>query len=598
MTNLARLQLRLAELEYGGIIVPSTDEYLSEYVHPSARRLEWATGFRGSTGLALVVPKAAALFVDGRYTEQAKRDTRGTGIQVLSLDEPSRNKWLTTYLRGCRLALDTRMQSYIDVERILTVAAAHNIHIVPIERNVIDDLWRDDRPPGERGTVIDYPTSFAGAPALEKCNELRGWLSSNDFDCYLMADPEEVAWLLNVRTDEENDAIDKHWHIVPRPTSRALVEAQGAVLWFVDRAKLEPALLARLNGAVEITDPMEFERNLEERLRGKRVAANLRRTPYRYGAIAARVGTLRDEVAISRRRWRKHANEIQRAREGHYLDGQAVIRFLAWLARAVKESTVTEIDAARKLTELRRQLAGYRGISMPVHSASGPNGALAHYTPSEETNRKINDHPIYWMDSGGQYFGCSTDNTVCLAVGTPEPRQIRAHTLVVKGFIAMALARFPVGIYSTQLDTLARQYLWQEGLDYGHGTGHGVGNFMNIHEGPYIRKEPHHPLVAPMEAGMIVSNEPGYYAAGDFGVRIESHLLVVQAKSDGFLEFETISRLPIDPALVDAALLTAGEKRWLADYHAWIANGYKGCFDQQTACWLGRIADFYASVAA
>jgi Xaa-Pro aminopeptidase len=236
-------------------------------------------------------------------------------------------------------------------------------------------------------------------------------------------------------------------------------------------------------------------------------------------------------------------------------------------------------------------------MSMPLMSASGPNGAMAHYVPSMASNRILNDHPIYWMDSGGQYYGCSTDNTVCVALSEPAPRHVLAHTLVVKGYIALTLARFPAGTYSTQLDTFARQFLWQAGMDYRHGTGHGVGNFMNIHEGPSIRQEIHFPKVAPMEAGMIVSNEPGYYAEGDFGVRVESHLVTVQSPYSGFLEFEVLSRLPLDPRLVDECLLTSAEKKWLADYHVRIAAGYNGCFDKQTAAWFQNITASFAAMA-
>jgi Xaa-Pro aminopeptidase len=214
---------------------------------------------------------------------------------------------------------------------------------------------------------------------------------------------------------------------------------------------------------------------------------------------------------------------------------------------------------------------------------------------SPASNRVLNEHPIFWMDTGGQYSGCSTDNTVCFAIGSPEPRHVEAHTLVVKGWIALARAQFPDGIHSTQLDTFARQFLWRHGKDYGHGTGHGVGNFMNIHEGPYLRKEIDHPLVAQMSAGMIVSNEPGYYAPGDFGVRVESHLLTIRSRHEGFLEFETLSKLPIDPRLIDAALLDASETAWLADYHKELVAAYQGRLEPAVLAWLGGIAEAFVA---
>jgi Xaa-Pro aminopeptidase len=375
-----------------------------------------------------------------------------------------------------------------------------------------------------------------------------------------------------------------------------MVGAAGQVVWFVECSRLEPGLRARLEGFVTVLPPWHFEPFLAQNAAQKRVGSNLRRTPHRLGAIIGKLGILRDEATVARWRWKKHPAEIQCAREGHFRDGQAVIRFFSWLQRAVRERIVTELDAAKKLAELRREIPGYLGPSMPLMSASGPNGAMAHYAPTERSNRRLNDHPIYWMDSGGHYLGCSTDNTVCIAVGTPEQRHILAHTLVVKGYIALASARFPEGTHSNQLDAFARQYLWDQGLDYSHGTGHGVGNFMNIHEGPLILRNPDHFMVAPLESGMIVTNEPGYYLENDYGLRIESHMVTVASKYNGFLEFETISRIPIDPRLIDRALLTSTERRWLEDYHHRIAENYRGCFDQETSEWLENIAK--AHVAA
>lgn len=596
MSNLDKLQERLRTTDCQGILIPSTDEYLSEFAQPCGRRLEWVTGFRGSTGFAVVLQDRAVLFLDSRYKLQGERDSAGLGIEVLDDSQVARLRWLAAHLSaGHSLAIDTRLQSHPDVNRILGFAAERGIKAVEVTQNPIDELWCAERPPAILSTVIDYATCFAGASAADKCAQLQEWLKASGIDCHLLADPEDVAWLLNVRTHDSLNSTPNGWHIVPIPLSRVLVET-GNVFWFIERARLEPSLVDRLDGAVSVIDPAQFESFLHERVKGRVLSANLLRTPYRSAAIAARLGTLRDDPVVSRRRWRKHPNEIARAREGHYSDAKAVIRFLAWVQRTVARRAVTEIEAAEKLKELRGELAGYKGMSMPLMSASGPSGAMAHYVPSEHSNRKLNDHPIYWMDSGGQYYGCSTDNTVCIALGKPEARHIRAHTLVVKGFIALALARFPVGTPSIQLDAIARQPLWQEGMDYGHGTGHGVGNFMNIHEGPFITKRMDHPMVLPMEIGMIVSNEPGYYVDGDFGIRVESHMATVQSKHDGFLEFETISRLPIDPRLIDESLLTGAERRWLSDYHVRIADGYKGCFDQQTEVWLRDIVDSYLAM--
>ena len=595
MRRLERLQEQLRAMNCDAMLIPSTDEYLSEFTQPFARRLEWITGFRGSMGTAVVMQDRAALFLDGRYRAQGERESAAHGIEIQRAGERALHEWLATHLRrGQRLATDGRLQSYPEIERLRTFAATRGIETMDLAENPIDELWGTERPAEPVARVIDYPIAFAGLSAAEKCTQLAEWLTARGDDLHLIADPEDVAWLINVRIDEgRNDPISTSSHVVPVPLSRVLVEAIGEVYWFIEPSRLEPNLRDRLAGSVEILEPCRFEAFLADRLSGKVISANVRRTPHRFAALAARLGTLRDDPVVSHRRWQKHPTEIQRAREGHRRDGLAVIRFMAWLQRTIREQAVTEIEASQQLTELRKELPEYRGNSMPMMSASGPNSALPHYVPSDDTNSVLNDHPIYWMDSGGQYYGCSTDNTLCMALGEPESRHIQAHTLVVKGFIALARARFPVGLPSTQLDSFARQYLWQHGMDYDHGTGHGVGNFMNIHEGPAIRKNSDFPTVAPMVEGMIVSNEPAFYREGEFGIRIESHLATVRSAHEGFLEFETLSRLPIDPRLIDASLLTVEEKRWLADYHQRIQAGYECCFDDETTQWLRGIVEVY-----
>lgn len=597
--HLRLLRLELSRQGVAGLMVPSTDEYLSEFAQPFARRLKWTTGFRGSTGLAIVLRDNAALFVDGRYHAQARVECALTGIEVFNRSSQVMTEWLVRSMKqgGC-LALDTRLHSYQEVQRLLGTAATQGISVVMVDNNPIDRVWGAERPAPPDSRVVAYPEQFAGLSRREKIARTCEWLRHEGHDSYLLADPEDVAWLLNIRTEDSLLESDDGWHTIPICLSRAVVDATGKVFWFVESSRLHPRFSELLSTQVSVIPPDGFEPFMEGHFRDKSVCANLRKTPYRFAEIAERVGRIADAPEITRWRWKKHRLEIQGARDGHFRDGQAVIRFVVWLKDQMRQGMrITELEAARKLTEFRRELPGFRGISMPVMSSGGASGALPHYIPSEESDRIINDHPIYWVDSGGQFYGCSTDNTVCIAVGKPEPRHILAHTLVVKGFIALATARFPAGISSTRLDTLARQHLWQEGMDYGHGTGHGVGNFMNIHEGPYITMDNDHPLASPMEEGMIVSNEPGYYADADFGIRVESHLVVVKSDRPGFLAFETISHLPIDAELLDETRLTPGEKAWLAKYHALIAEGYEDCLQRQPREWLSDLADRYRRMA-
>jgi len=594
MTNLAQLQARLAASQYDAVLVPSSDEYLSEYSQPHDRRLAWATGFTGSTGSVIVARNGAGLFVDGRYTEQALQQVDAEAIEVCPATDAARLNWLQRALpAGATLAVDPRLHGEPELQRLIDDAARAGFDVQLDPNNLIDELWRTARPAASRASIFDYPIRFAGLTREAKIARMRARMMERKQDLLVVCDPEDVAWLLNVRTRDSVEALPQRRHVVPIPRSRVLVPREGAVLWFVEHTRLEPALAALMGDLIQLRAPPTFEDSLRQLATQRVVTANVRKTSYSHAQIVRGVGRLLHDTALTHARWIKHPNEIAVAREGHLIDGAAVIRFLAWLLQTVKERIVTEMEADEKVTALREQSKDYLGLAMNNHSASGPSAALPHYVATPASNRVINHHPVFWMDTGGQYAGCSTDNTVCFAIGSPEARHVEAHTLVLKGWIALARAQFPAGIHSTQLDTFARQFLWRQGKDYGHGTGHGVGNFMNIHEGPYIRKEIDHPLVAPMAAGMIVSNEPGYYAPGDFGVRVESHLLSVESGHPGFLRFETISKLPIDPRLVDATLLDGGEIAWLADYHEELVAAYRERLEGPVLAWLRGIADAF-----
>jgi Xaa-Pro aminopeptidase len=578
---IADLQARIRAEGWDAFVVPSTDEYLSEFTQAFARRLTWLTGFTGSMGTAIVLRDAVALFVDGRYTLQARQQSGPHGVEIVEIPATDPLEWLATRIgTGARLAVDTRLQSYRDVERTIAAAREHRIEVVELGENPIDDLWQG-RPSAPRSRVIDYPEHYAGLSAAAKLTRVRARLAETGTDVHLVSDPEDVGWLLNVRTRFDDELY------LPVPLSRVLVPANGPALWFVEGERLEPDLLARIAGAVEVRDPSTFEDVLRERAVGRAISADARTTPHRFAAIADRAGSLRDDPFVGRARWIKHPEEIARFREGYERDGFAVIRLLAWLTREVAAGTrVTELDVAARLEGLRREDPAYRGPSMPYLSASGPSSAMPHYAPTPESNRTLGDHPIYLLDSGAQYHGCSTDNTVTFALGAPEPKHVLAHTLVVKGVIGLTEARFPDGVPSTSIDAFGREHLWRYGMDFKTGLGHGVGNFSNIHEGPYIRKEIDNWRVAPVHADMIFANEPGYYADGDFGIRVETHMLTVRTEDEGFLTSETLSLLPIDPTLLDPALLDAAERRWLVDYHDRIAATYAGRFDPDTDAWL------------
>lgn len=605
MANLDKVQELLARAAHDAVLIPSSDEFLSEYSQPHDRRLPWISGFEGSIGSVIVARDRAAIFVDGRYTEQATRQVDTAAYQICGFGNPARIAWLRDQLgAGATLMADSRLHSEAELHQLIDGARAFGITVLAEPGNLVDAVWTAGRPAPSRSSVFDYDVLYAGLPREEKFAMARGRLTQQGRELFVVGDPEDVAWLLNIRSSDSQDTLDRRDFSnpitsfrVPVPLSRLLLPIEGRALWFVDRRRLDPALIDALSSIVDIHDPAAFDGTLASLAAGRRVAANLRRTTYHHAQIIAANGTIEDDASIVRWRGIKHHNEIEAARKGHRIDSAAVVRFLAWLQDATAQGEVTELQAAQRLTELRAESDLYLGPSMSNLSASGTNSALPHYVPTAETNRVLNEHPVYWIDSGGQYLGCSTDNTVCFAIGTPEPRHILAHTLTVKGWMALGRARFPEGVSSTQLDSLARQFLWQQGMDFGHGTGHGVGNFMNIHEVPHIRREIDHPAVAPLTAGQILSNEPGYYAQGDFGVRVESHIVTVPSRHAGYLEFETISMLPIDPRLIDPALLTPDEAQWLADYHAGLVAGLDGLLDDVAAPWLGAIAEEFAVMA-
>ena len=598
MNNAKAIQTWLCEQDLDGIIIPSTDEYLSEFSPPPHRELGWATGFTGSTGVAIILRDAAALFLDGRYVLQGERQTAGTLVDVHLAGTAFRRAWLTKHLpRGSRIAIDPMKHSTPDLQGWAELISSVSSQVLKRTQGPAQTLWRDGRPAPHRPEIVDYPIEYAGEPHEAKCEKLRAHVLQAGQSALLVADPEDVSWLLNVRSD---DAVLQTgvgaWHVVPAVLSRVIIPVEGPILWFVDETLLTDNVKAR-NGSILVASPESLPATLRRIATGRLVGADIARTPAALIDIIGETGQAVSDSSVSRQRWRKHAREIEGARKAHLEDAAAVSTFMAWLSRTVPQSPVSELDAARQLEAFRRERLAYRGPSMPLMSASGVSGSMPHYVPSAETDKKLNDHPIYWMDSGGQYLGGTTDNTITLALGTPEPKHINAHTAVVKGYIALAKAKVPSGIYGFALEVFARQPLWQQGLDYDTGTGHGVGNYLNIHEGPYLSREPSARTTVPIEAGMIITNEPGYYATDDFGVRIESHLVSHAAEEPGFIEFETISRFPIDPTLIDVSRLEAAERQWLADYHRQVLKDIGPRVDETTREWLGQLVMTHAANA-
>ncbi len=562
-----RLSLFRAELERRGLdgfVVPRTDEHQGEYVPPRADRLRWLTGFSGSAGMAVVLKDRAAIFVDGRYTLQVRAQVDTAALEPHHLTDAPPSKWIAENLPdGGALGYDPWLHSENAVASLRGAVEKAGGTLVAQAENPVDPVWQG-QPAAPLSPIVPHPVDFAGKTASEKREEIGAALASDGCDAAVLTAPDSIAWLLNVRGGDVPRA--------PMPLSFAIVRKSGSVDWFVDPRKLSPGLGEHIGNGVSV-EPVEAFPAALEALDGKTVrvdpasAAALIFDRLRDGGAIVAAGE--DPCAMPKAC--KNKVEITGARTAHRRDGIAVSKFLAWLAESAPAGDLTEIAAADKLAAFRAEGENIRDLSFDTISGSGPNGAIVHYKVGPETDRLMKPGELYLVDSGAQYLDGTTDVTRTVAIGTPTAEMRDRFTRVLKGHIAIATARFPEGTSGGQLDVLARRALWDAGLDFDHGTGHGVGSYLSVHEGPHrISKAP---SAVALREGMIVSNEPGYYKTDDFGIRIENLVTVVPcAALEGaerkMLEFETLTFAPIDRALIDPSLLSDAEIAWLDAYHA------------------------------
>ena len=550
--RLAALRAELARRGLDGFVVPLSDEHQGEYVARRSQRLAWLTGFTGSAGIAIVLAERAALFVDGRYILQAAAQVDGSLYEHRHVTEEPANAWLRERLAaGAALGYDPRLHGTSQRDRLAAPCRAAGARLVACEDNPIDALWAD-QPPVPLGPIAPHPARFAGAEAGEKREIVAARLAEKGAAAAVLSAPDSIAWLLNVRGADVANS--------PLPHSFAIVHSDGDVDWFVDRRKLLPEVPAHLGNAVHVRAP-ETMANVLDALADadKAVLIDEAATPVwmvdRLTEGGAEVIRGADPCALPKSC--KNTVELDGIRAAHRRDGAAMTRFLAWLADAPPGS-ITELDAVDRLAAMRAGGEHYRGPSFDTISGAGSNGAIVHYRVTAESNRTLEPGTLYLVDSGGQYLDGTTDVTRTVAIGPSEPEHRDRFTRVLRGHIALATARFPRGTTGAQLDTLARQFLWQGGLDYDHGTGHGVGHYLNVHEGP--QRISRMGSSAPLAPGMVVSNEPGYYRTGAYGIRIENLVAVTETDGaeDGFLGFETLTLAPIDRALIDPRLADDG----------------------------------------
>ena len=586
--RLGRLRAELKRTGLTGFVVPHADEHQSEYLPPSAERLAWLTGFTGSAGAAVVLPDVAAIFVDGRYTIQAAEQIDSASFQREHLIETPPWKWLKARLKpGDRIGYDPWLMTATEVKRLEEVARGAEADLVPVTGNPIDRIW-DGRPAPPLGAMALHPLELAGEAAEDKIARLGRTIAEAKADAAVLAQADSIAWTFNIRgTDIAHN---------PVTLAYAILAADGRPQLFVDGRKLSNSVRARLAELADLHEPAAFPAALTALGRhGARVLLDPRGTPAAVpAAIREAGGTVADGPDPAELpKARKNETELAGARRAQLRDGAAMVRFLAWLDREAATGGIDEIAAADRLAAFRAETALRDGselvdVSFATISGAGPNGAIVHYRVTPETNRRLEPGSLYLVDSGGQYRDGTTDITRTVAVGTPSPEMRERFTRVLKGHIAIATARFPAGTSGAQLDTLARIALWRAGLDYDHGTGHGVGSFLAVHEGPArISKMG----TVPLEPGMILSNEPGYYRTGAYGIRIENLVVVtppaaIAGGERPMLGFETLTLAPIDRRLVDVTLLVADELRWLDADHARVAAALDRLLDPDERAWL------------
>ena len=576
--NLLRQELALRGLD--GFLVPRSDEHQGEYVPPHAMRLAWISGFTGSAGLVVVLTKQAALFVDGRYTLQAETEVDGALFSRHHLTDEPPNEWLAKNLpAGAKLGFDPWLHTTKAVEKLRGACAKAGAELVALDCNPLDAVWLD-QPEPPLAPVVPHAQDFAGQSSAEKRSAVARNLIEEKQDAAFLSSPDSVAWLLNIRGEDVEFS--------PLPLCFAIAHRDGSLDLFIDPRKRSPELEPHLGPEVRLHRPMDMGAVLDG-LKGRLVRLDGDSTPAwiedRLKAAGAKPVSGNDPCALPKAC--KNKVELDGARQAHLRDGVALVRFLSWLDRHAL--ACSECSAADRLEEFRRQNALYRGPSFPTIAGAGPNGAIVHYRASAESDRKLEAGQLFLLDSGGQYLDGTTDVTRTIAIGEVGEEERHRFTLVLKGHIAIATARFPSGTTGSQLDVLARQALWNEGLDYDHGTGHAVGSYLSVHEGPQrISKVGNSQSMKP---GMVISNEPGYYKAGAYGIRIENLLAVKELPVMGerpLLGFETLTLAPIDRRLIDASLLTKAETSWLDAYHRLVEERIAPLVDGDSSDWLTR----------
>jgi Xaa-Pro aminopeptidase len=583
-SRLGALRAMLDGLDVRGVMIPRADAHQGEFVAANAERLAWLSGFTGSAGVAVVLKDRAALFVDGRYTLQASDQIDTSLWEIVPTTRVSVNDWLERTLKhGDRLGYDPWLHTVGEIDRRTAACRRIGARLVALSGNPIDSLWTD-RPPAPLGPVVPHPESYTGRASEAKREDIRSVLRTRGCAATVITDPAALAWLFNLRGSDVP--------FTPLALGFAILCENGRATLFMDNRKLTQAARAHLGPGVAVRAPGAFGAALDALGKNERPVLLSRDGCAQW--IRARISTAGakielgdDPVALPRAR--KTAAEIAGARAAHRRDGVALSRFLCWLDQEGSRGTETELSAAERLRAFRAEGDLYRGPSFETISAAGPNGAIVHYHARPETDRPLAPDTLYLVDSGAQYRDGTTDVTRTVAIGQPTAEQRHRFTRVLQGHIALATAVFPHDTTGTHLDILTRRALWRDGLDFDHGAGHGVGSHLGVHEGP--QRIARRPSSVALEPGMILSNEPGYYKVGAYGIRIENLVLVTTAAAPegaeiALLGFETLTLAPIDRRLIDTGVLSPEERAWVDTYHARVRDEIGPLLDHETLAWL------------
>ena len=573
----------MAQQGLDGFLVPHEDEHQNEYLPAANDRLAWATGFTGSAGAAVILKDKAAVFVDGRYTLQVRDQVDAGLFEIRDLVEGGVPAYLeTATAQGQKIGYDPRLHSPDALARLKEAAAKAGANLVAVNDNPLDRAWGQARPAQPTAPVVPHPAEFSGEESNAKRARVGQAVAARGGDAAVLTAPSTIAWLFNVRG---GDVIRS-----PLPLGQAILNKDGTARLFLDPAKVTPDLPAWLGNQVRLETPDDLPAALAE-LKGKSVVVDPAQSSAWYFDTLAEAGAtvIRADDPCALPRACKNAVEIQGSRNAHIRDGAALTRFLHWVATEGQLNPPDEITAVTRLEGFREATGALKDLSFDTIAGAASNGAIVHYRPTERLNKRTEAGSLLLIDSGAQYLDGTTDVTRTVAIGEPTAEMRERFTLVLKGHLALAGIRFPAGTTGSALDILARHALWMHGLDYDHGTGHGVGSYLGVHEGPQrIAKAPNAVALRP---GMILSNEPGYYKEGGYGIRIENLQVVTEAAQipggeRPMLGFETLTLAPIDRRLIDRDLLSPDERAQLDAYHARVRDVIGPLVDPDVRSWL------------